>query len=159
MVLHSNDKVILEPLTETDAEIFYSLYSDPLLKVNFDMDPFLPGESPLAFTKRIISLCEFIFTIRPIHDPGLIIGDCALHHWDKQQKHIFIGGSLMPAYWGKGYMKSAFELLSIIANEIGVKYLMGQTTSRNNKAIRLAEKMGFVKQESENNEVILKKLI
>ncbi len=160
MVLHSNDKVILEPLTENDAEIFYLLYADPLLKVNFDKEPFLPGESPLAFTKRIISLCDFIFTIRPTYDPALIIGDCALHHWDKEQEQIFIGGSLVPAFWGKGYMSSAFQILAGVAKQVmGVKYLLGQTSAHNLNAIRMAEKMGFAIQEVNINEVIIKKSI
>lgn len=99
-LMYSNGNIILEHLTENDAPFFYELYSHPQLAVNFDQSPFLPGETPLAFTRRISALCTFIFTIRLQNNPDLRIGDCALHHWDKQRQEISIGGSLLPEYWG-----------------------------------------------------------
>lgn len=156
--MYSNDKIILEKLTEKDADFFYELYSLPELTANFDESPFLPDETPIEFTKRIISLSEFIFTIRPIAQSELIIGDCALHHWNKEAGEIVIGGSLFPAYWGKGFMQSAFELLAEFAkNELGVQALLGMTKTRNHKAIRLVEKMGFVKYRVDENEITMRK--
>lgn len=156
--MYSNDKVILEQLTENDADFFYEIYSLPQLTVNFDESPFLPDETPIEFTKRIILLSEFIFTIRPITQLELIIGDCALHHWNKDTNEIVIGGSLFPAYWGKGFMQSAFELLAEFAKkESGVKALLGMTKTRNHKAIRLVEKMGFVKYQIDENEITMRK--
>ncbi|HMR83145.1 MAG TPA: GNAT family N-acetyltransferase [Niabella sp.] len=108
----SDKKVILNHLTVKDAYFFYKLYAHPELIVNFDESPFLQNETPVQFTERIISHCEYIFTIRPADHPNLVIGDCALHHWDKQKEEIVIGGSLLPEYWGKGYMQAAFELLT-----------------------------------------------
>jgi len=152
----SNDKVVLDNLTLEDAVFFYKLYTHPEMTVNFDESPFTLNESSTEFTERIISLCQYIFTIRPTEQPDLIIGDCALHHWNQQKKEIEIGGSLLPEYWGKGYMQSAFELLTIIAKqELGVKTLLGKTKTRNLKAIRLAEKMGFKKHRSDNLDTIL----
>lgn len=60
MRMYSNEKVLLEQLTENDADFLYDIYSHPQITVNFDKSPFLPKE----FTNRIISQCEFIFTIR-----------------------------------------------------------------------------------------------
>lgn len=156
----SNDKIILHNLTVKDAEFFYKIYTDPALTVNFDESPFLQNETPTEFTERIISLCEYIFTIRPIEKPNLIIGDCALHHLDKQREEIVIGGSLFPEYWGRGYMQAAFELLTDIAKqELGVKALLGLTKTSNTKAIRLVEKMGFVKHQIDEQETIMRKEI
>ncbi len=147
--MYSNEKVILERLTVDNADFIYELYSRPELAEYFDESPFLQNETPTEFTARIISLCEYIFTIRPTDQPNLIIGDCALHHWNKQKKEIEIGGSLLPEYWGKGYMQSAFEILTKIATlELCAETLFGQTKTRNLNAIRLAEKMGFEKQKS-----------
>ena len=156
----SNDKVTLDHLTVKDAAFFYEIYSHPALTVNFDESPFLPNETSTEFTERIISLCECIFTIRPTDNPNLIIGDCALHHWDKQNNEIVIGGSLFPEYWGKGYMQAAFELLTEIAKqELGAKTLLGPTKTRNIKAIRLVEKMGFIKHQVDEQDTILRKEI
>lgn len=141
---HSNDKVMLMPLTTKDADFFYGINSHPLLTVGFEKSPFLPNETPLEFTGRIISLCNLIFTIRPSEHPDLILGDCALHHWNKETNEISIGGSLFPDYWGKGFMQSAFELLFEIAKQdLKIKAILGATKTSNHKAIRLAEKMGL----------------
>jgi [ribosomal protein S5]-alanine N-acetyltransferase len=154
--MYSNNKIILEQLTKNDADFFYEIYSHPQLTVNFDESPFLLNETPIEFTERIISLCEFIFTIRPIENPNLLIGDCALHHWNKDTNEIVIGGSLFPEYWGKGLMQSAFELLTEIAKQdLGVKTLLGPT--KNHKAIRLVEKMGFKKHQVDENDTIMRK--
>lgn len=153
-----NHKVILQPLTVNDADFFYSIYSHPLLTANFDESPFMENETAVEFTERIISVCEYIFTIRPAEDPQLLIGDCALHHWDKENNEIVIGGSLFPEFWGKGFMQSAFDMLTELAKDnLGVKTLLAPTKTRNHKAIRLVEKMGFVKHEVDNNDTIMRK--
>lgn len=158
--MYSNDKVILEQLTENDADFFYDINSHPQLTVNYDESPFLPNETPREFTKRIISLCEFIFTIRQKENPELIVGDCALHHWNKETNEIVIGGSLFPTYWGKGIMQSAFELLTVIAKQdLDIKTLLGPTKTRNHKAIRLVEKMGFKKHQVDDNDTMMRKEI
>lgn len=158
--MDSKRKVILEQLTVNDAVFFYGIYSHPQLTVAFDGSPFLPNETPAEFTERISSLCEFIFTIRPADAPDLLIGDCALHHWDRENKEIAIGGSLLPEYWGMGYMQAAFELLIKIAKqELGVKTLLGETKTSNRQAIRLVEKMGFVIQRTDGMDTLLRKEI
>ncbi len=149
---------MLNNLTVKDAGFFYKIYTHPALTVNFDESPFLQNETPTEFAERIISICEYIFTIRPTDKPNLIIGDCALHHWDKQKEEIVIGGSLFPEYWGKGYMQAAFELLTEIAKrELGVKALLRPTKTRNTKAIRLVEKMGFIKHQADEQDTIMRK--
>lgn len=154
--MYSNDKIILEQLTEKDAEFFYDINS----RLNLGDDPFLPGESSEEFTKRIISLCEFTFTIRLKAYPEIIIGECALHSWDKEMKEIEIGGSLYPDYWGKGLMRSAFDLLAVIAKQnLGIEILRGQTKTANIAAIRLVEKMGFEKYRMDGDSVIMRKMI
>ena len=158
--MYSNNKVILEHLTADNADFFYNIYSHPQLIVNFDESPFLPNETSIEFTNRIISHCEFIFTIRLIENPQLIVGDCALHHWNKETNEIEIGGSLLPEYWGQGLMQSAFELLTVIAKQdLGIKILLGPTKTRNHKAIRLVEKMGFKKYQVDKYDTVMRKEI
>ena len=155
--MHSNNTVILRELTVNDAEIFYKIYSDPLIVLNFDESPFLDNETPAQFTERIISSCNYIYTIRPVGNPNLIIGDCALHHWDNKKKEIAIGGSLFPEYCGLGYMKDAFgQLIKIAKQELGVNTIFGQTKTRNINAIRFVEKIGFIKHQSDEQHTILR---
>jgi ribosomal-protein-alanine N-acetyltransferase len=157
---YSNDKIILRHLSLDDADFFYDIYSHPQLTANFDESPFLPNETPTAFTERIISLCHCIFTIRLSKDSQRVIGDCALHHWNKETNEIIIGGSLYPEYWGKDIMRSAFEILTNIAKEeLGVRILLGPTKTRNLKAIRLVEKMGFEKYKVDEYDTLMRKVL
>jgi len=155
-----NDKVILKKLTESDADFLYNLYSKPELLINFDSSPFLPNETPQQFTNRIITACKYIWTIREVRNPEFVIGDCALHDWDKIKAEILIGGSLSPEYWGQGIMQSSFELLIKLSKEhLGVKILLGQTKTRNLKAIRLMERMWFEKITVDEQDTFMRKVI
>lgn len=158
--MYASKKVILKPLEEDQAGFLFDLYANPQVAACFDENPFLPGETAQAFTQRIISACQYIFTIRPARQPELMIGDCALHHWDPHTKEIEIGGSLYPEYWGKGYMQAAFEILTtMVRQELGVVTLIGNTKAGNTNAIRLLEKMGFEKHPSGLRDIILRKRI
>ena len=126
---------------------------------HFDEFPFLPNETPEQFTERILAACNFIWTIRSLAHPEVCIGECALHHWNQETKSIQIGGSLLPDYWGQGLMQAAFLLLMEVANNLGVKVMVGLTQTNNLKAIRLVEKMGFEQVEVENGVVRLEKVL
>lgn len=149
--------ILLKPLTTGDANHFYALYQNP--GVNHNQEPFLPGESPLDFTKRIIEACVEIYTIRLITDEERIIGDCALHDADTQHSEIEIGGSLLPAFQGKGLMQEAFSLLEKRAREVHkMQCLVAKTEDRNNPAIMLMKKLGYSKRSEENGIITFNKL-
>lgn len=134
--------IILKPLTLKDANHFYVLYQDP--GVNQHNEPFPPGESPLNFTKRIIAACVEIYTIRLTEDTETIIGDCALHDPDYSRHELEIGGSLLPAFQGKGYMREAFGLLESRARDIyRMQYLIAKTGKDNLAAVMLMKKLGY----------------
>ncbi|MFD1770490.1 GNAT family N-acetyltransferase [Sphingobacterium suaedae] len=153
---NSNKKVVLQKLTVDQADFLYDLYTHPGLAAGFDSSPFLENETPLQFTRRIISACAYIYSIRPAGNPDLLIGECALHGWDKQKQQVEIGGSLLPDYWGNGYMPAAFELLMRIAkHQLGVKTVISRTNIKNLRAIRAVQKIGFVRCNEEGNETIL----
>ena len=112
----------------------------------------------LEFTKHIISLCNNIYTIRTIDNQSEIIGDCALHDWNKEKKEIEIGGTLLPEYLGKGIMKSAFELLIEFAQkEYAVDKIIAKTEITNDKALKFAEKIDLKKFEINDKTILLEK--
>ncbi|MBE9583531.1 GNAT family N-acetyltransferase [Mucilaginibacter sp. JRF] len=145
-----SDRLILVPLTDQDAEAYYKLYEHT--------DAILANETATDFTNRIISACNIVWGIRLISNKDIIIGDCALHHFDTEHNEIQIGGSLLPAYQHQGYMREAFELvLNYAQNSIDVKTIYGVTTPDNIAAIKLVEKLGFIKQDTNSDTLILKK--
>ncbi|TDH28559.1 N-acetyltransferase [Segetibacter sp. 3557_3] len=159
MVL-SNKLVVLHPLTIADHTAFFRVNTHPEVSKYFDEGALKGNETSLEFTLRLIRSCEYIFTIRSIEKPGLIIGDCALHDWNKQANEIEMGGALLPEYWGLGLMQSALDLLTHFANqELGIKTVLASTTSANSKAIRLIEKMGFKKTSADDVNTMFRKVV
>lgn len=156
-ILTSN-RIILKPLSENDSEAFYALYADSGVQQYFDESPFLPGEQPLDFTNRIIAVCNYLWTVRTIENPDTIIGDCALHHYDEALKRIEIGGSLLPAYWGKGLMAEAIDAaIQFAKEELQVSHILTKTKPANLKAISLVKKMGFETVFQDGNEILFEK--
>jgi ribosomal-protein-alanine N-acetyltransferase len=150
--------IVLKPLTPEDADHFYALYKDP--EVNHGNEPFLPGESPLDFTKRIIEACVEIYTIRLSTDEETIIGDCALHDPNDSDSEIEIGGSLLPAFQGKGLMQEAFRLLEASARDKHqMQYLVAKTEEENKSAIMLMKKLSYSKRSEENGIITYCKLL
>ncbi len=134
------ENIILKQLSAADALAFHRLYNP-----EGAWEHAITGaKTPLEFTRHIISLCNHIFSIRMADDPAIIIGDCALHDWDKAKGEIEIGGTLLPEYWGKGIMQAAFELLIELAQQqYAVNKVVAKTETDNRKAIKFALKMGF----------------
>ncbi len=151
-----NGRILLKPLTMADANSFYALYKNP--EVNHGREPFLPDESPLEFTSRIIAACVEIFTIRLAEEAETVIGDCALHDPDDERQEMEIGGSLLPAFQGKGYMREAFRWLEQRAKEHHrMQRLISKTELRNKSAIRLMETLGYLKCSEEKDLITFSK--
>jgi len=136
--------IVLRKLTFEDAVIFDNVYARPELfwKININEEP--GNETAEDFTKRMLWLCKYIYTVRLKSDPEKVIGCCVLYNWNKRKKEIYFGGSLLPEYWGKGIMPNAFNQMIEMA-----KYCLGATfikiciNESNQPATRMVEKLGF----------------
>jgi [ribosomal protein S5]-alanine N-acetyltransferase len=149
--------IVMRELRPADAAAFYGLYRRLYGK---EGAPFAAEESPWQFTERILGVCTCIYTIRQTHRPDLIIGDCALHHWQEAAGEVEIGGSLLPEYWGQGIMRRAFALLTQLAkDELGALSLLARTETGNDNALRLAAKDGFVREREDGVTVVLRKYL
>lgn len=154
----SNERLILKPLTEKDAVAFHTLYFPKVEQQKEAAASNVDGRSPFEFTEQIVSQCNDIFTIRTTKNPEKIIGDCALHHWNIQKNEIEIGGLLLPEYWGKGLMATAFLLLiSYAQREYAIDKIVANTTIGNTNALKFAEKLGFRIVGTMENNVLLEK--
>lgn len=155
-----NDVILLKPLHIQEAAAFYDLY---VQNGYIEKKPTQPQEYlkvAKTFTQHILSLCQHVFTIRTMLNPQLVIGGCALHHWDAKKQEMEIGGTLLPAYWGKGIMREAFILLEdFVRKEYQIISLVAHTEVSNHKALRLAEKLGFTKTTLSGDTISLKKQI
>ena len=83
-----------------------------------------------------------------------IIGTCGYYRGlDKGEGEL--GCVLLPQYRGQGYMTFALLLaIEFGQNNIGLKRIWARTTKQNEKAIKLIEKLNFIKiADLDNNEV------
>ena len=141
----------LRPFTKQDAAGFAALYAAPA--VNHGQAVQEPAETDLQLLHRIGSLCSVHLGI---FVDGKLIGDCALHHWIPSSAELEIGGALLPEFQGLGIMSKAFVHLIAIAREMGAMRIIGRTHPQNDAAIRLVERLGFVKTGIENGEMVLR---
>lgn len=156
----SDDGVLLKVLTHADNEAYYQLYTDIDNHASVPLISIRQSETAAYFTKRIVSSCEMLWTIRLADTPNLVIGDCALHHWNRDTSEIEIGGSLTPAYWGSGIMAAAFLLVTEFAKTTyNIKALRCTTSPSNRNACRFAEKMGFDSYQLANDEIHFRKIV
>lgn len=139
-----NELVLLVPLQVADAASYFNLYLALDALNIYDEAAILPKETKSDFTSRIASLCACIWTVRLADDPERIIGDCALHHWNRTKHEIEIGGALFPVYWGQGIMLHVFKLvMKFAATTLEIKTVVGSTQTNNVNAQRMVHKLGF----------------
>lgn len=156
----SDNILILVPLSIKDAGQYAALYREREIWENFREAIFREGESDEAFTLRILNGCQYIWTIRLAENPERIIGDIALHDWDQETAGIEFGGTLYPAFQGQNLMQRALALVIPFAvDKLAVKSITGITTPDNARAIRMAEKAGFIRISEDDHAVTLKKAL
>ena len=74
-----------------------------------------------------------------------IIGTCGYYRGFEKEKGE-LGCVLLPQYQGKGFMSSAMQLaINFGLNNIKLKRIWAITTRQNEKAIRLLERLNFIK--------------
>ncbi len=74
-----------------------------------------------------------------------IVGTCGYYR-GLEKGEGELGCILLPQFVGQGYMTAAMQLaIQFGLNDIGLKRIFAITTRQNDKAIRLLERLGFVK--------------
>ncbi len=158
--LLQSPRLTLMPLTGDDAGALFTLYTNEEITRFTEEDVFLSGETPDVFAERIAGYCTHMWTLRLIDSPQAVIGDCALHHYDAALQKIEIGGTLLPPYWGRGLMKEAFETVMHWAHQsLTLRTIETKTHPLNQQAVKLMDKMGFIRILETSREAVFQKEI
>lgn len=148
--------IILKELSIEDASPLFEIFSNDEIKSCYSEPVIQADETGEKLVNRFIDGSDFVWTIRLVEEPEEIVGICALHHWNKEKSEIEIGGTLLPEYWGKNIMKSAFtSLIDFSRKELMIAHIIGKTRKNNRRAIRLVEKLGFERARTLGEEVEL----
>ena len=139
------DKVIgLEILSITDSAKVFELYTNRMVLQNYRHRPIVNRSQAKDFIRRITTNGCWSWKIISNDKNKTFLGICSLHHFDRSNQSIEIGGTLFPQFWGQGIMQNAFiELLAIAKLDFGAQKVIGRTLPTNQQAIMLVKKLGF----------------
>ncbi|ELR71164.1 hypothetical protein C900_02968 [Fulvivirga imtechensis AK7] len=153
-----NEDIILQELRIEDAVEFYNCCRQLKVVYQYQEATYRPFESPLQFVSRMILIHEKLWTISLAEEPEVVIGTCSLHGYDLKASRIDIGGAVLPGHWDHLY--SALDLaLQSVRKSQGIKMVVAKTTVKNQIAIDMAEKLGFLLIYSGKREAIVRWVI
>lgn len=151
-----NGNTILQPLTIDDADEVFALFSNAKVIASYDNPPIEANETAMVFTYRIIKGSNVIWKVCLTDKPQKLIAVCALHNYNANKKTVEIGGTLLPAYWNRNVMATAFEyIFNYAITNFNLKKIEAKTSPTNIQAIRLVSKFGFIKSKVSVNETEL----
>jgi len=113
-----------------------------VLKINFNVKTFRYfNNRPVSFILN--HLATFLF----IENDNAI----AYGHLDKEEENVWLGICVLPEYTGKGYGKKMMTLLLEEAISLNLTQILLTVDRDNFNAIKLYEKMNFIKIEEYKN--------
>jgi len=79
---------------------------------------------------------------------GGLIGSCGFYKWERDpHRKAEIGYDLAPEYWGRGIMREALQaIIRYGFEEMNLNRVTLLAISYNERSLRLAERLGFVKE-------------
>lgn len=83
-----------------------------------------------------------------LKDESRLIGSCGFYKWEKDpHRKAEIGYDLAPAHWGEGVMSEALQaIIRYGFEEMDLNRITLLALSYNERSIKLAERLGFVKE-------------
>lgn len=164
MTILETERLILRKLTTDDAAFILDILNQPSFIKNIgDREVRTLDESHKFILERYINSYErlgygvYLTLLKENQTP---IGICGLIKRDGLE-HADIGYAFLPQYWSKGYAsESASAVLDYAKTALGMKRILGITTSDNTGSARVLEKIGLkfermVKLPKDNEELML----
>ncbi|UII35029.1 GNAT family N-acetyltransferase [Fulvivirga ulvae] len=150
-----NTDILLQALSIEDADEFYNCFKKFEVVYRYHDTAYERVASPQQFTLRMMRAHNNIWTIRLADEPQMIIGSCALHGYSEDISRVDIGGAVLPEY--RDHLFSALNLtMKSVQEKLRIKIVVGKTTIKNQMAIEMAEKLGFLFIYSGKSEAIVR---
>ncbi|MDO9302664.1 MAG: GNAT family N-acetyltransferase [Anaerolineales bacterium] len=147
MNIIETDRLILRRLSTDDAEFILGLLNQPSF-IDFIGDRgvrTLEDASRYILQGAIASYERFGFGLYLTlqKESEIPIGICGLVKRETL-KDADVGFAFLPQYWSKGYaFESASAVMDYAKNTLGLKRILGITTSNNQSSIHVLEKIGL----------------
>jgi [ribosomal protein S5]-alanine N-acetyltransferase len=143
----TTERLRLRPLTHGDVEQIKAIYSDPAVLAFLSQPPTDTQEKALGRIDWFNSLFtnhECVTWGITLHGDDQLIGVCGTYAWDRDDRHVDIGYSLQPAYWGRGYATEASRaVIRWCFDNLNVHRIQADCTDGNMGSERVLLKCGF----------------
>lgn len=143
-------RLLLRKQELQDAASLQQLRSNDEVMKFMDSDKHHDINTSEAFIRRNLETYQnkngFFWVITALAS-GSYMGDIILHRIDRTNARAEIGYTLLPDYWGHGYMKEAMRaVISFGFNDLRLHSIEANINPANETSRALLLKMGFVKE-------------
>ncbi|WP_019913750.1 GNAT family N-acetyltransferase [Paenibacillus sp. HW567] len=143
----TGQRVKLRAMAAQDAAALYAVWCHPLVVPWLDAPPLASPEEAEELIRLLEQMSAVEESLRwSIAGPeGEVIGSCGYNNWQLQGAYRGeIGCELLPAYWGRGYMREALALvLAFGFGTMGLNRIEGLCHPDNTRAGGLFRGLGF----------------
>jgi ribosomal-protein-alanine N-acetyltransferase len=144
------ERLVLRPMATSDVEFVLRHFGDPLVH------RYLVDSQPTATLRDAQSIVDF-YTLEPsplrmrwvitTAVDGEPIGTCGFHLRSLSHHRAEVGYDLTPTWWGRGVMSEAVAVvLGHGFDSLGLHRIAACIHPENTPSLRLAERLGFVRE-------------
>jgi len=141
------DGVALRALAASDVPALFAIFGNPEVMRYWSRAPFASLEDARDFLSEI----HQGFATRRLFQWGItlaseptVVGTCTLFHFERTHRRCEVGFALGRSSWGRGIASRAVSTaLRFAFDELGVHRVEADADPRNERSLRLLEKLGF----------------
>ena len=149
-ILIQTKRLLLRPLTQSDAQDIFEIFSDKQVMKYYDLLPFKNIERASRQIDFFIKGFEERSMIRwgiELKENSKLIGTCGFFALNEDVSKAEIGYELNRSYQGRGYMTEALDaILRFIFSETDINRVEAYIEPPNIASQKTAEKVGFTKE-------------
>lgn len=143
----AGEGIALRALVEADVPALFDVFGDPEVMRYWSRAPFASADVAAEFLREI----QDGFRTKRLFQWGItgpagdtVVGTCTLFHVDREHRRCDVGFALGRRFWGRGIASKALSLLLRFAfEELGVHRVEADADPRNERSLRLLERLGF----------------
>lgn len=145
MKIIETERLLLRPITEDDAELFFEYCRNEHIGLNAGWKPHATIEETIEVIRAFYLDKENAFGIE-LKETGRLVGSIGLMPDPKRQndRTHMLGYTIAEEYWGKGYAtEAAHALVEFGFNELSLDLISAYCYPFNERSKRVLEKCGF----------------
>ena len=143
-------RLILRKMTMKDSDDLLRIFSDPKVMQSFGGVLFDRAKMEKWIQRNLDHQDQYGYGLFSVilTENGELVGDCGLEHMEVDGvPEVEIGYDFMSAYWGRGLATEAAGAVRDYAfRQLGLKRVISLIQPSNLASVRVAEKIGMVKE-------------